>query len=115
MELLSGLVPPGVLYVIREQLSDLDALHAEIDWVANKLGGKGAVTAIHLGGGSPTMLTAEDMARLKTRLATCFPCLANRSRTGNERAPSPGVRKWQPLRAWVLDMPWRLGLPGSTT
>ncbi|MGV8833127.1 MAG: oxygen-independent coproporphyrinogen III oxidase [Devosia sp.] len=50
----------------------LEALFAEIDWVADQLGGKGVVTAIHLGGGSPTMLSAEDMARLKQRLSGRF-------------------------------------------
>ena len=52
--------------------SYLEALFAEIDWVADQLDGKGVVTAIHLGGGSPTMLSAEDMARLKLRLSTRF-------------------------------------------
>jgi oxygen-independent coproporphyrinogen-3 oxidase len=52
--------------------SYLEALNAEIDWVAAQLGGRGIVSAIHLGGGSPTMLSAEDMAALKTRLATRF-------------------------------------------
>ena len=45
------------------------ALYAEIDWVSARLGGRGRVTAIHLGGGSPTMLSATDMAALKARLA----------------------------------------------
>ncbi|ODT77573.1 MAG: oxygen-independent coproporphyrinogen III oxidase [Pelagibacterium sp. SCN 64-44] len=52
--------------------SYLEALFAEIDWVAEKLAGRGRVTAIHLGGGSPTMLSAPDMARLKQRLETRF-------------------------------------------
>tara|TARA_R110002020_G_scaffold14693_8_gene52177 strand:- start:3777 stop:5135 length:1359 start_codon:yes stop_codon:yes gene_type:complete len=55
----------------------LDALFAEIDWVADKLGGRGLVTAIHLGGGSPTMLTGADMARLKARLASRFTIAAD--------------------------------------
>jgi oxygen-independent coproporphyrinogen III oxidase len=50
----------------------LEALYAEIDWVARQLAGRGTVSAIHLGGGSPTMLTAADMASLKQRLATRF-------------------------------------------
>jgi oxygen-independent coproporphyrinogen-3 oxidase len=50
----------------------LEALYAEIDWVAAQLAGRGVVSAIHLGGGSPTMLSAEDMAALKSRLATRF-------------------------------------------
>ena len=45
------------------------ALKARIDWVSAQLKGHGRVTAIHLGGGSPTMLSAEDMAALKARLA----------------------------------------------
>lgn len=57
--------------------SYLAALFAEIDWVAEQLGGRGTVTAIHLGGGSPTMLTAVDMARLKARLAERFTLAAD--------------------------------------
>ncbi|KRA43200.1 oxygen-independent coproporphyrinogen III oxidase [Devosia sp. Root635] len=48
------------------------ALYAEIDWVSAQLAGRGRVTAIHLGGGSPTMLSAADMAALKARLADRF-------------------------------------------
>ncbi|MBJ3783167.1 oxygen-independent coproporphyrinogen III oxidase [Devosia sediminis] len=50
----------------------LKALYAEIDWVSAKLAGRGRVTAIHLGGGSPTLLTSEDILALKTKLATAF-------------------------------------------
>lgn len=50
----------------------LQALFAEIDWVADKLGGRGRVVAVHLGGGSPTMLTPADFARLGVRLRTRF-------------------------------------------
>lgn len=57
--------------------SYLEALFAEIDWVARHLKGKGRVTAIHLGGGSPTMLSAVDMARLKSRLSEKFTIAAN--------------------------------------
>lgn len=52
--------------------SYLTALYAEIDWVSAQLAGRGRVTAIHLGGGSPTLLTAEDLLALKERLATRF-------------------------------------------
>ncbi|KKC31331.1 oxygen-independent coproporphyrinogen III oxidase [Devosia psychrophila] len=52
--------------------SYLDALYAEIDWVSERLAGNGMVSAIHLGGGSPTMLTPDDMARLKAHLAARF-------------------------------------------
>ena len=50
----------------------LKALYAEIDWVSDKLGGRGRVTAIHLGGGSPTLLTAEDLLALGTKLGSAF-------------------------------------------
>ncbi|MCP8884461.1 oxygen-independent coproporphyrinogen III oxidase [Devosia sp. XJ19-1] len=55
----------------------LKALHAEIDWVSAKLGGRGRVTAIHLGGGSPTLLTPEDLLALKAKLSTAFSLDAN--------------------------------------
>jgi oxygen-independent coproporphyrinogen-3 oxidase len=55
----------------------LTALYAEIDWVAARLAGRGRVTAIHLGGGSPTMLSAADMAALKSRLASRFAIAAD--------------------------------------
>lgn len=48
------------------------ALYAEIDWVAERLDGRGLVTAIHLGGGSPTLLTPDDLIALKARLAARF-------------------------------------------
>lgn len=48
------------------------ALNAEIDWVSHQLAGRGRVTAIHLGGGSPTLLTPADMQALKARLAARF-------------------------------------------
>ncbi len=50
----------------------LKALYAEIDWVGAQLGGRGRVTAIHLGGGSPTLLTPEDLLALKAKLAGAF-------------------------------------------
>lgn len=50
----------------------LKALKSEIDWVSDKLDGRGRVTAIHLGGGSPTLLTPEDLSALKTKLADAF-------------------------------------------
>ncbi len=50
----------------------LTALHAEIDWVSGKLACRGRVTAIHLGGGSPTLLTPEDLLALKAKLASAF-------------------------------------------
>jgi oxygen-independent coproporphyrinogen-3 oxidase len=50
----------------------LVALNAEIDWVATQLAGRGRVTAIHLGGGSPTLLTPDDLIALKQRLSDRF-------------------------------------------
>ena len=50
----------------------LNALHTEIDWISTQLGGRGRVTAIHLGGGSPTLLTPADLLGLKTKLAAAF-------------------------------------------
>ncbi|KKB09265.1 oxygen-independent coproporphyrinogen III oxidase [Devosia chinhatensis] len=50
----------------------LKALHLEIDWVSRQLGGRGQVTAIHLGGGSPTLLTPVDLLALKTKLTASF-------------------------------------------
>ncbi|HWA17603.1 MAG TPA: oxygen-independent coproporphyrinogen III oxidase [Devosia sp.] len=50
----------------------LVALHAEIDWVSAQLAGKGTVAAIHLGGGSPTLLTPADLLALKRKLAQRF-------------------------------------------
>jgi len=50
----------------------LKAIYAEIDWVSAKLNGRGRVTAIHLGGGSPTLLTPKDMLALKGKLASAF-------------------------------------------
>ena len=50
----------------------LEALYAEIDWVSDKLAGRGRVTAIHLGGGSPTLVSAEDLLTLKAKLSRAF-------------------------------------------
>ncbi len=48
------------------------ALHAEIDWVSDRLEGRGRVTSIHLGGGSPTLLTPTDLIALRERLGKAF-------------------------------------------
>ena len=50
----------------------LDTLHLEIKTVAEELGHRGNVTALHLGGGSPTMLHPEDMIELSNRLKENF-------------------------------------------
>ena len=50
----------------------LEALHAEIDTVSRHLAGRGVVTSIHLGGGSPTLMAADDMAALRAKLDGAF-------------------------------------------
>lgn len=50
----------------------LKALIGEIGWVGARLAGRGRVTAIHLGGGSPTMLAPTDLARLGDSLRHAF-------------------------------------------
>lgn len=50
----------------------LTALLAEIRWVSEKLGGKGKVTSIHLGGGSPSLLKPEDLEELRVALQSGF-------------------------------------------
>lgn len=50
----------------------LEALHAEIDSVSGHLAGRGIVTAIHLGGGSPTMMAADDLTALRRKLDGSF-------------------------------------------
>ncbi len=46
----------------------LKLMHKEIDLVAGLLAGRGEIAAIHFGGGSPTMLTPEDLVRLDAGL-----------------------------------------------
>jgi oxygen-independent coproporphyrinogen-3 oxidase len=56
-----------------EPITDyLRALYAEIDWVSAQLDGRGLVTAVHLGGGSPTMLKPADLLALRARLDARF-------------------------------------------
>jgi oxygen-independent coproporphyrinogen III oxidase len=50
----------------------LEALTAEISAVAARLAGRGTVTAVHLGGGSPSMMTPEDILALGTLLRRSF-------------------------------------------
>ncbi|MHB1101266.1 MAG: oxygen-independent coproporphyrinogen III oxidase [Devosia sp.] len=50
----------------------LRALHREIRAVAGMLNGGGRVVALHLGGGSPSMLTPEDLRALSDLLRTSF-------------------------------------------
>lgn len=57
----------------------LDVLIKEIDLVARLLGGRGVVEAIHLGGGSPTMLKPADLKRLDRALRDAFRIVPGRS------------------------------------
>ncbi|MCV3764396.1 oxygen-independent coproporphyrinogen III oxidase [Rhizobium sp. TRM95796] len=50
----------------------LDALYREIAMVGALVSPRARVTALHLGGGSPTMLAPEDMIELKSRLSAAF-------------------------------------------
>ncbi len=50
----------------------LEALHAEIEAVAARLAGRGLVTALHLGGGSPSMLAPQDTVALGALLHRAF-------------------------------------------
>ncbi|MDH6267273.1 oxygen-independent coproporphyrinogen-3 oxidase [Rhizobium sp. SG_E_25_P2] len=50
----------------------LDALYREIETVGALVSDKARVTALHLGGGSPTMLEPEDLIELKARLSSAF-------------------------------------------
>ncbi|SDA98985.1 oxygen-independent coproporphyrinogen III oxidase [Mesorhizobium qingshengii] len=50
----------------------LRSLHAEIATVARIVAGKAGVRAVHLGGGSPTMLKPEDMVALGAALRASF-------------------------------------------
>jgi oxygen-independent coproporphyrinogen-3 oxidase len=50
----------------------LDALHAEIETVAARLGGRGKVQRIAFGGGSPNAIAPEQFAVLLTRLRDSF-------------------------------------------
>lgn len=50
----------------------LEALEAEIRTVGSLVSDQAKVTAIHLGGGSPTLLESEDLLRLKEVIAASF-------------------------------------------
>ena len=50
----------------------LEALHHEIRTVAEKLGDRGAIAALHFGGGSPTLVAPDDMRALMAALREKF-------------------------------------------
>lgn len=50
----------------------LEALHAEIATVGKRVGEGARVTAIHLGGGSPTLVAPQDLIALKAALSKAF-------------------------------------------
>ena len=55
----------------------LTVLHAEIAGIGRLLDGRTPVGAIHLGGGSPTMLRPDDLIALGSRLRSAFNVLPN--------------------------------------
>lgn len=50
----------------------LPSVHKEMETVADLLDGRGHVSALHLGGGSPSMLQAADLVKLATRIRAHF-------------------------------------------
>jgi len=50
----------------------LQSLRAEIELVSTRLAKKARVTAIHLGGGSPSMITPEDLVSLGSLIRSSF-------------------------------------------
>lgn len=50
----------------------LGGLHREIETVADALNGRGHVKALHLGGGSPSMLKPEDLLAITARIRDRF-------------------------------------------
>jgi oxygen-independent coproporphyrinogen-3 oxidase len=50
----------------------LELLLRELDLIADALGGRRPVAHVHLGGGTPTMLSADDLRRLDERLRERF-------------------------------------------
>ena len=50
----------------------LGGLHREIETVAAALDGRGHVEALHLGGGSPSMLKSEDLLAITARVRALF-------------------------------------------
>jgi len=50
----------------------LEALHAEIRTIGERIAGRATVRAIHWGGGSPTMLKPEDMKALRAAIDAAF-------------------------------------------
>jgi oxygen-independent coproporphyrinogen-3 oxidase len=52
--------------------SYLSALYAEIGMVGGVIGGRGIVKALHLGGGSPTLLKPVDLHKLMAKISSSF-------------------------------------------
>jgi oxygen-independent coproporphyrinogen-3 oxidase len=50
----------------------LATLHREIETIGRRIAGRNRVTAIHLGGGSPTMLKPDDLRALRRKLDASF-------------------------------------------
>lgn len=50
----------------------LPSVHKEMETIADLLDGRGHVSAVHLGGGSPSMLQPADLVKLATRIRAHF-------------------------------------------
>lgn len=50
----------------------LEALYAEMRWVAERLTNRGSIKNIHFGGGSPSLLAPKDMLEIKRNLVSLF-------------------------------------------
>ncbi|MGC4026963.1 MAG: oxygen-independent coproporphyrinogen III oxidase [Mesorhizobium sp.] len=50
----------------------LEALHAEIRTIGERIAGRASVRAVHWGGGSPTMLKPQDMKALRKEIDAAF-------------------------------------------
>ena len=50
----------------------LATLHSEIETIGRRMAGRNPVAAIHLGGGSPTMLKPDDLRALRRKLDASF-------------------------------------------
>lgn len=61
-----------VVHTYSSIISYLDVLSREIDAVASEIGGRRWVSHIHFGGGSPTLLKAQNFAALTAHLASRF-------------------------------------------
>lgn len=64
----------GAANKIKRLSSYLSALESEVMLLSDRLGSKGKVTRIAVGGGSPNAISQVDFARLVDRVLTLLPC-----------------------------------------